>query len=346
MGSERDSDPKSRSDPIFGKRRRKGDGPWLRLAIDTGGTFTDFVLRDEASGASWFAKTLSTPLRSGPRHPGRHRPARVRSSLPPRGGRRDPDRDHRRDQRHPGAQGRTHRPRHHPRIPRRAHHGALETLRHLRSLARQAPAPGAAARNPRGGRADRPRRRGAAGARPRLGGGGGRPARRRRGGKRRRQPAPCLRQPGPRASGEGGPRRAPGRSGAEPGGADLALLGRIAPPPRVRADQHRGRQRLREADRRPVPRGAGGRLRFPRLHRRAPRHAVQRGPHHPRPRPGVPGQHHRVGAGRRGARLPGDGGPRTPEPPHHLRHGRNHRQGRGHRRRRARDHLHLRSGTG
>ncbi len=33
----------------------------LRLAIDTGGTFTDFVLRDEASGASWFAKTLSTP---------------------------------------------------------------------------------------------------------------------------------------------------------------------------------------------------------------------------------------------------------------------------------------------
>ena len=33
----------------------------LRLAIDTGGTFTDLVLRDEASGESWFAKTLSTP---------------------------------------------------------------------------------------------------------------------------------------------------------------------------------------------------------------------------------------------------------------------------------------------
>ena len=33
----------------------------LRLAIDTGGTFTDFVLREQASGASWFAKTLSTP---------------------------------------------------------------------------------------------------------------------------------------------------------------------------------------------------------------------------------------------------------------------------------------------
>ena len=33
----------------------------LRLGVDTGGTFTDLVLRDEASGASWFAKTLSTP---------------------------------------------------------------------------------------------------------------------------------------------------------------------------------------------------------------------------------------------------------------------------------------------
>ena len=33
----------------------------LRLGVDTGGTFTDFVLRDQASGASWFAKTLSTP---------------------------------------------------------------------------------------------------------------------------------------------------------------------------------------------------------------------------------------------------------------------------------------------
>ena len=40
-------------------------GPMLRLAIDTGGTFTDFVLRDEASGASWFAKTLSTPSDPG-----------------------------------------------------------------------------------------------------------------------------------------------------------------------------------------------------------------------------------------------------------------------------------------
>ena len=33
----------------------------LRLAIDTGGTFTDLVLRDERTGGSWFAKTLSTP---------------------------------------------------------------------------------------------------------------------------------------------------------------------------------------------------------------------------------------------------------------------------------------------
>ena len=33
----------------------------LRLGIDTGGTFTDLVLRDESCGASWYAKTLSTP---------------------------------------------------------------------------------------------------------------------------------------------------------------------------------------------------------------------------------------------------------------------------------------------
>jgi len=33
----------------------------LRLAIDTGGTFTDCVLQDAETGASWFWKTLSTP---------------------------------------------------------------------------------------------------------------------------------------------------------------------------------------------------------------------------------------------------------------------------------------------
>ncbi len=33
----------------------------LRLAIDTGGTFTDFVLQDGATGQSWYWKTLSTP---------------------------------------------------------------------------------------------------------------------------------------------------------------------------------------------------------------------------------------------------------------------------------------------
>ena len=286
------------------------------------------------------------PLRAGPRHPGGHRAPRVGSTVSPRRRRRDPDRDHRRDQRHPRTQGRAYRPRHHPRIPRRAHHGTRKALRHLRPLARQAAPPRAAARDPRGGRAARPRRRGACAARPQLGRGGRRAARRRRGGERRRQPAPCLRQPGPRAGGGGDPRRVPGRSGAEPEGADLALLGRLAPAPRVRAHEHCRRQRLREAARRPVPRRAGGRLRLPRLRRRASHHAIQRGSHHPRARPGVPGQHHRVGAGRRGARLPGDGGPRTPEPRHHLRHGRDHRQGRGHRRRRARDHLHLRGGRG
>ncbi len=39
----------------------KASGGSLRIGMDTGGTFTDFVLRDDASGGSWFAKTLSTP---------------------------------------------------------------------------------------------------------------------------------------------------------------------------------------------------------------------------------------------------------------------------------------------
>ena len=34
----------------------------LRLAIDTGGTFTDSVLQDSASGEIWFSKTLSNPV--------------------------------------------------------------------------------------------------------------------------------------------------------------------------------------------------------------------------------------------------------------------------------------------
>ena len=33
----------------------------LRLAVDTGGTFTDCVLQDRAAGTSWYAKVLSTP---------------------------------------------------------------------------------------------------------------------------------------------------------------------------------------------------------------------------------------------------------------------------------------------
>ena len=33
----------------------------LRLAIDTGGTFTDSVLQDTGTGALWFSKTLSNP---------------------------------------------------------------------------------------------------------------------------------------------------------------------------------------------------------------------------------------------------------------------------------------------
>ena len=318
----------------------------LRLAIDTGGTFTDFVLRDEASRASWFAKTLSTPLRPSARHPGGHRSARLGPPVPARGRRPDPDRDDRRDQRHPGTQGRAHRPRDHSRIPGRAHHGPLQALRHLRPLARQAPPPRAAAGDLRGGRAHRPRRGGVAAARPRIGGGGGGPDRRRRGGERGGLPPPRLRQPGPRTRGRRPSRGTARPAAAKPAGVHLPLLGRVAPPPRVRADQHRRRQRIRQADRRPVPRRAGGRLRLARIHGRASHHAIQRGAHDPHSRPGVSGQHHRVGTGRRGAREPrdrvaGERGARD-----HVRHGRHHRQGRGHRRRRAGGDLHVRGGRG
>jgi N-methylhydantoinase A len=33
----------------------------LRLGVDIGGTFTDFVLADDVRGSAWFGKTLTTP---------------------------------------------------------------------------------------------------------------------------------------------------------------------------------------------------------------------------------------------------------------------------------------------
>ncbi|MER3437191.1 MAG: hypothetical protein C4346_06140, partial [Chloroflexota bacterium] len=36
-------------------------GPALRVAIDIGGTFTDLVAYDEATGRLWEAKASSTP---------------------------------------------------------------------------------------------------------------------------------------------------------------------------------------------------------------------------------------------------------------------------------------------
>jgi N-methylhydantoinase A len=35
--------------------------PRLRLGVDIGGTFTDLVLSDPASGALWNGKVLTTP---------------------------------------------------------------------------------------------------------------------------------------------------------------------------------------------------------------------------------------------------------------------------------------------
>ena len=90
------------------------------------------------------------PLQPGARHLGGHRSDRLDPPVPTRGRRPDPDRDDRRDQRHPGTQGRAHRPRDHSRIPGRAYHGPLQALRHLRPSGSTSPAPSC-----RGGRSSR-----------------------------------------------------------------------------------------------------------------------------------------------------------------------------------------------
>ena len=269
----------------------------LRLAIDTGGTFTDFVLRDEASGASWFAKTLSTPSDPAratldgidrlasvrPFHLGEVGEIRIATTvatnaiLERKGGRTALVTT--RGFRDVLIMGRSKRfdtydlwldkPR--PLVPRRAIHEVDERIDHdgevlrpldLDSVSRVA---------------------------ERLAADGVESV------------AVCLLHAyaNPAHEREVGTILAERLAGPSLNrGVSLSLSSDVsATPARIRADQHRRRQRLCETDRRPVPRGAGGRLRFPRLHRRASRHAVQRGPYHPRPRPGVPGQHHRVGTG-------------------------------------------------
>ena len=155
--------------------------PDWRLAVDIGGTFTDLVLLDAASGTVVVDKTLTTPsapldgvrrgvgraARQGGRAPGRHHGAdRARH-----------DADHQRADR---GQDRPGRPRHHRRVRRHAAHPRRAPLRHVRPADR---VPGAAdppRPHVRDRRAGQRRRRGAS-----LEPGRGRPRRARRRARRR-----------------------------------------------------------------------------------------------------------------------------------------------------------------
>ncbi len=132
-----------------------------RLGVDVGGTFTDILLIDEATGRTHRAKTSSTPedqsvgvLRGI---------ERVCESAGVDGGRdrRGLPRHHRGHQRDPGEQGRPGRPGHHRRLPAGAADRAVLRPRwpgRLDHLA-QARAAGGAGGHRRGARADRQRRR-------------------------------------------------------------------------------------------------------------------------------------------------------------------------------------------
>ena len=58
---------------LAGRCRVRLNRPMIRIGIDTGGTFTDVVAFDEATGAITTTKTPSTPQRPGRRVHGRHR---------------------------------------------------------------------------------------------------------------------------------------------------------------------------------------------------------------------------------------------------------------------------------
>ena len=119
-----------------------------RIGVDIGGTFTDLVWVDDATGDVRVGKLLTTPKE----------PAQAVEQgvviAPPRGGRardrraRGDPRHHARHQRAHRAQGRAHRAPDHRGLPRRGRDRARGPLRHVRPLHRPAgaarPAPPAA----------------------------------------------------------------------------------------------------------------------------------------------------------------------------------------------------------
>ena len=277
------------------------------------------------------------PGRQGAHHP---RPARRRRRRGDRGGARRgararrpgvarPPRHHALHERHHRAEGRPDRARHDQGLPRRGRDRPRAPLRHVRPLHAAAAADRAAPPPLRGRRAHAGRRHREAAGRLRRGAAPGGPAA--VGGDRggRRVLAPRVREPRSRAPGGDDP------AGGAPGGRGHAVERAGAGDPRVRAHVDDARQRVRPAPGPALP-GAAGRPAARGWRRRwALHHAVERRALRGRDGRPVPRPPDRVGPGgrrpRRGAlrRAP------RPQGPPVVRHGRHHRQGVRHRRRRA-----------
>ena len=145
----------------------------------------------------------------------------------------------------------------------------------------------------------------------------------------RRVPAPRVREPRSRASGGDDP------AGGAPGGRGHAVERAGPGDPGVRAHVDDARQRVRPASGPALPGAAGGPAARGRRRRGALHHAVQRRALRGRDGRPVPRSPDRVGPrGRRARRRALRRAPRPQGPPV-VRHGRHHRQGVRHRRRRA-----------
>ncbi len=307
-----------------------------RLAVDIGGTFTDVVLLDAASGASSSTRrspprrprsTASAPASAAARKAG-VRPADITAPIVHattlitnaliegkigRGG----------DRHHDGL-------RRHALDPQRA------PLRHVRPADRVPGAAGAARsglRDRRAHAADRStsssrRRRWTSRTSPsQLRDGAGRSG--------RRLPPQLLRQPGQRAGGRRAPRARARRAGVH-------LVGDLAADPRVPAHDHHRVQRRHDAGHRALPRRAAEVARRGGLRRLGADDAVQRWRGVGRRRRPGADPSGRIGpGGRRARRQLVRRAPRR-GPPAVLRHGRHHGQGLPDRRRRARADQHVR----
>ena len=307
------------------------DSSSLRAGIDIGGTFTDLVVYDDASGAFVVGKTLTTPDDPSRRDRGRaggDPGVRERGDGCPGPDHPRHDAGHQRADR---AQGRADRAAGQRGVPRFARDRPRASLRPLRPAAGDAASPGAARAALRRAGAHPGRRLDPPGARSGRGvcrAPGARAGRGRDRGGRHRLPQQ-LRQP------RAGATRAGGRAARRAGYPRLDLVRRGAGDPRVRAHLDDRRQCLRPGPGRALPARSGGAAGAGGIPRRAVAADLLRRAGHGRDGRALPGaaageRSGRGSAGRRGLRRRG----RLRGPPF-LRYGGHHRQVRGDRPRRA-----------